>query len=120
MNKPRWTSRLHPMQIVLGLIIWSLWFATIYGAHGVACAVSPPDPAQGIFNWLNLSFAVGTLMVAAVLLWLAHRAWKLGQPPHELDERQLFVTRVAAGIHLIAALSTLFIGLQLAFFPPCV
>lgn len=120
MSKPRWTSRLHPMRIVLGLIIWSLWFAGIYGAHGVACAVSPPDPALGILNWLNLSFGLATLAVVAVLLWLAHRAWKLAQPPHQLDERQLFVTRIAAGIHLIAALSTLFIGLQLAILPPCV
>lgn len=118
--KERRTSRLHPIQIVLGLIIWSVWFAGIYGAHGVACAVSPPDPAQGIVNWLNLSFAIGTLVVIALLLWLAHRAWQLSRPPHELDERQLFVTRLAAGIHLIAALSTLFIGLQLAFLPPCI
>lgn len=120
MSKPRWTSPLHPMQIVLGLIIWSIWFAGIYAAHGVACAVSPPDPAQGIVNWLNLSFAGGTLLVVALLLWLAHRAWKLARPLHELNERLLFVTRVAAGIHLIAAVATLFIGLQLAFYPPCV
>ena len=120
MSKPRWTSPLHPLQIVLGLIIWSVWFAGIYGAHGLACTVSPPDPTQGIANWLNLSFAIGTLAFVALLLWLAHRAWKLAQLPHELDERQLFVARVAAGIHLIAAISTLFIGLQLAFFPPCV
>ena len=118
--KPRWFSALHPMQIILGLIIWSVWFAGIYGAHGVACAVNPPDPQLGIVNWLNASFGVGTLAVVALLLWLAHRAWKLSRPPHRLDERQLFVARVAAGIHLIAALSTLFIGLQLAFLPPCV
>jgi len=118
--KPRWFSALHPMQIVLGLIIWSIWFAGIYGAHGVACAVSPPDPAQGIVNWLNVSFGIGTLAVVALLLWLGYRSWQLSRPPQQLDERQLFVTRVAAGIHLIAALSTLFIGLQLAFLPPCV
>ena len=116
----RRTSRLHPIQIVLGLIIWSIWFAGIYGAHGVACAISPPDPAQGIFNWLNASFGLATLAVVALLLWLGHRAWQLSRPPYELDERQLFVTRLAAGIHRIAALSTLFIGLQLAFLPPCI
>lgn len=117
--KPRWSSRLHPMQIPLGLIIWGLWFVVLYGGHGLACTIAPPDPAKDVFNWLNASFGLFTLMVTALLLWFARRAWHRARPPHDLDERQLFVTRVAGGIHLIAALSTLFIGLQLALLPPC-
>lgn len=116
----RRTSVFHPIQIPFGLIIWSIWFATMYGSHAVVCSIAPPDPRLGIFNWLNVSFGLATLLVVVVLLWLGRRSWKLSQPPHDLDERQVFVTRVASGIHFIAALSTAFIGLQLAFLPPCV
>jgi len=108
------------MQIPFGLIIWSIWFAALYGSHAVACTIAPPDPSLGIFNWLNASFGLVTLAVVVVLLWLGHRSWKLSRPPHDLDERQVFVTKVASGIHFIAALSTVFVGLQLAFLPPCV
>ncbi len=116
----RRTSVFHPMQIPFGLAIWSVWFATMYGSHAVVCSIAPPDPAQGIFNWLNVSFGAVTLFVIVLLLWLGRRSWKLSRPPHDLNERQVFVTKVASGIHFIAALATLFVGLQLAFLPPCV
>jgi len=116
----RRTSVFHPMQIPFGLIIWSIWFAALYGSHAVACTIAPPDPNLGIFNWLNASFGIFTLVVVALLLWLGWRSWRLSRPPHDLDERQVFVTKVASGIHFIAALSTVFVGLQLAFLPPCV
>lgn len=118
--KYRRTSVFHPVQIPFGLTIWSLWFATMYGSHAVVCSIAPPDPAQGIFNWLNASFGAFTLVVVALLLWLGRRSWKLSRPPHDLNERQVFVTKVASGIHFIAALATVFVGLQLAFLPPCV
>lgn len=114
------TSVFHPVQIPFGLTIWSLWFAAMYGSHAVVCEFAPPNPEQGIFNWLNASFGVATLVVVALLLFLGRRSWKLSRPPHDLNERQVFVTKVASGIHFIAALATVFVGLQLAFLPPCV
>jgi len=39
--------------------------------------------------------------------------------PEQLNERQQFVTKIAAGIHLIAALATLFVGIPLLQIPPC-
>ena len=116
----RRTSVFHPVQIPFGLAIWSLWFAAMYGSHAVVCSIAPPPPEQGIFNWLNVSFGVITLIVVALLLGLSRRSWKLSRPPHDLDERQVFVTKVASGIHFIAALATVFVGLQLAFLPPCI
>ncbi|AHL75179.1 hypothetical protein CH92_08670 [Stutzerimonas stutzeri] len=118
--KYRRTSIFHPMQIPFGLTIWSLWFAAMYGSQAVICSIAPPDPDQDVFNWLNASFGVLTLIVVALLLWLGRRSWRLSRKPHELDERQVFVTKVASGIHFIAALATVFVGLQLAFLPPCV
>ncbi len=113
------TSPYHPVQIPLGLVIWSLWFVALYGGQAVVCASSPPAPEQGIWNWLNGGFGLLTLATFALLAWLARHFWKLSRPPHELNERQVFVTKLAAGIHMIAALVTLFVGIPLLLIPPC-
>lgn len=115
----RRTSAYHPVQIPLGLIVWSLWFVAIYGGQAVVCKLSPPPPEQGIFNWLNGGLGLLTLFTLVLLLWLARHFWQLSRPPHELNERQVFVTKLAAGIHMIAALATLFVGIPLLQIPPC-
>ena len=112
-------SPYHPVQIPLGLIIWSLWFVAMYGGQAVVCASNPPVPEQGIWNWLNGGLGLLTLATFALLAWLARYFWKLSRPPHALNERQVFVTKLAAGIHMIAALATLFVGLPLLLIPPC-
>ncbi|WP_028241784.1 hypothetical protein [Stutzerimonas azotifigens] len=113
-------SAFHPIQIPLGLVLWSLWFVVMYGGLSVVCAVAPPDPALGAWTWTNLALGALTLVTLALLLWLAVRFWRLSRPPHELNERQVFVTKLAAGIHLVAALATLYVGTPLLFLPPCV
>lgn len=113
------TSPFHPVQIPIGFIIWSLWFVAIYGGQAVVCATNPPAPEQGIWNWLNGGLGLLTLLSAALQLWLTRYFWKLSGPGRELNERQMFVTRLAAGVHLIAALATLFVGLPLLQIPPC-
>ncbi|WP_312911653.1 hypothetical protein [Stutzerimonas nitrititolerans] len=118
MKHPR-TSPFHPVQIPIGLIIWSLWFVAIYGGQAVACAISPPAPEQGIWNWLNASLGLLTLLTAALLLWLARYFWRLSAANQALDERQQFVTRLTASVHLTAAVATLFVGLPLLQLPPC-
>lgn len=119
MTEPR-LSALHPVQIPLGLVIWSLWFVAIYAGLSVACAVAPPPPGTGPLNGLNLALGLLTLVTLLGLLWLARRFWRMTAPGHTLNARQAFVTRMAAGMHLIAALATLFVGLPLLWLPPCV
>lgn len=118
MTYPR-TSPYHPIQIPIGLIIWSLWFVVVYGGFSVVCSVAPPDPELGIRNWLNATLGVLTLLTLTLLLWLARRFWRLSRKPHDLTEQQVFVTKLAAGIHMIAALAALFVGIPLLQLPPC-
>ena len=114
------TSVFHPIQIPFGLTIWSLWFAIMYGAHAVVCSIAPPDPNLGVFNWLNASFGLFTVLVIVLLLWLGRRTWKLSHEPNDFNDRQVFVIKVSSGIHFIAALATVFVGMQLVFLPPCI
>ncbi|OMG64723.1 hypothetical protein AUR61_010270 [Stutzerimonas balearica] len=113
------TSAYHPVQIPLGLVIWSLWFIGMYGGQAVVCTLAPPAPEQGVWNWLNAGLGLLTLLTLGLLVWLASHFWRLSRPPHQLNERQVFVTKIAAGIHMIAAIATLFVGIPLLQMPPC-
>ena len=61
-----------------------------------------------------------TVTVIVLLLWLGRRTWKLAHEPNDLNDRQVFVLKVSSGIHFIAALATVFVGMQLVFLPPCI
>ena len=111
-------SPYHPLHIPLGLLIWSLWFVFIYGGLSVACAVAPPAPQQGPWNWLNallgLSAVVTLILLGALARWSWHAGLRMQQQP-----RERFVALLAAGTHVVAALATLFIALPLLMLPPC-
>lgn len=106
----------HPLHLVAGLVIWSIWFVVLYGGLSVGCAVAPPTPEQGVMTWLNVLLGVGTLAVTLLLLYCAWRCWSLAPARGNTS----FVVRVAAGVHLFSAGSTLAVGLPLLAYPPCV
>jgi hypothetical protein len=108
-------SAFNPAQIPLGLVIWSLWFAALYGGQGLGCALAPPPPQAGAATWLNAALGLFTLLTLALLLFLAWRFRRLSP----VTPAQRFVARLSAGVHLVAALATAFIGLTLLSLPPC-
>lgn len=113
-------SPYHPMQLVLGLIIWSFWFVALYSGLSIGCIVAPPLAEQGALNWLNLTLFVGTLLIGGLLLylaWLCHRAARAGADRDTPVRR--FIVRVALGIHLIAAVATLALAVPVLRLPPC-
>jgi hypothetical protein len=107
----------HPLQLVLGLIIWALWFVVIYGGLSVACEVAPPDVSSGAYTWINGSVLLLTLLTTGFLLVLATlcRRVALRKGPGTIR----FITGVAAGIYLASAVATLVIGLPVVALPPC-
>ncbi|MBD7976681.1 hypothetical protein [Serpens gallinarum] len=108
-------SAFSPAQIPLGLVIWSLWFVAVYGAQGLGCELAPPSPQAGATTWLNAALGLFTALTLALLLLLAWRFWRLAAA----TAAQRFVARLSAGVHLVAALATAFIGLPLLSLPPC-
>lgn len=106
----------HPLQLALGFTVWSVWFVAVYGGLSLACAISAPAPEHGALTWINLVLAVLTLATLLTLLWCAWVCWRL-QPQAGAPR---FVAPVAAGLHLAAAVATLFVGLPLVRMPPCV
>lgn len=107
--------REHPLHAILGLVIWSLWFVALYGGQGVGCALAPPPVEDGAATWLNAALGLFTLLIVALLVGLALFSWRSAAP----GSPQRFLLRLAAGVHLIGALATAFIGLTLLSLPPC-
>lgn len=113
-------SAFHPLQIPLGLIVWSVWFVALYGGFGIACELAPPAPERGPLNGLNVGFGLFTLGIAALLAAFALGCMRGLRREPERAPRDRFVARIGAGVHLIALAATLFVGLPLLGLPPCI
>lgn len=103
------------MQLAFGLIIWSLWFVLIYSVLSIACAFLIPENTLRSFNGLNGLLLLLTLVTTVLLGLLALRCWRAATPPGDKH----FIARVAAGLYLVAAVSTLAVGLPVLVLPPC-
>lgn len=109
----------HPVHLVLGLAIWSLWFIAIYGGLSVGCAIAPPAPEVGALNWLNGLLLLVTAITLAILAWPMLRCWH-ARVHEDIPRRQRFIALVSAALYAVAMVSTLVIGLPAAALPPCV
>jgi hypothetical protein len=114
-----WTA--HPLQLVLGLTVWSLWFVVLYGGLSVACALAMPPISSGSVNWLNGLLVLLTLATIALLLYLAANCWQASlQIEGQKRRTARFITQVSAGLHAMAAGATLAVGLPALVLPPCI
>lgn len=109
----------HPLQIALGLIVWSVWFVALYGGLSVGCALAPPDADLGARTWLNGLLAALTAITFAWLVWQVRRCWRAARPGMDDAPNRRFITTLSAGIYAVAAVSTLVIGIPILGLPPC-
>jgi cytosine/uracil/thiamine/allantoin permease len=116
----------HPVQLVLGLIIWSLFFVAVYSGLSVGCAFAPPSPEQGALTWINASVLLLMLATMIYLLCNAYYCWRARLPSKSSDNQgqpqkvREFIARIAASEYLLAAVATLLVGLPSVYLPPCV
>jgi hypothetical protein len=111
----------HPLHLALGLTLWLVWFAVVYGAQGAGCAVVQPaaqagasTPVNVLLGGLTLAFFAGFAAAAALMARAARAQGKQGDPGGR------FVTRAATALYATAAASTLVVGLPVFLMPPCV
>lgn len=109
----------HPVHLVLGLVVWSIWFVAIYGVLSVACAVAPPPEAAGALNWINGLLLLLTVATAAALLYGAWRCWLAVGAVADDPRRARFIPVVSAAVYLSASVAVLAIGLPAIVLPPC-
>ena len=113
-------SPYHPLQLVLGLIVWIAWFAMIYGALAIACEVAPPPYEQGPFTWINAALLFNTLFITGLMLYWANVCWRAARASDKQNNASdRFIARLGAGINPVAAIATLSLGLMSMPLPPC-
>ncbi len=112
---------MHPVQLVLGWAVWALYFVAMYASLSVTCAVRPGWAEAGATSGLNLTLLALTVLVAAGLMFWGRRCWQEAQAAGsgEVPASAVFVARVAACVHLMAAFAVLAIGLPAALLPAC-
>lgn len=109
----------HPLQLALGLIVWSAWFVALYGGLSVGCALAPPAVEFGARTWLNgllgalTALSFGWLIRQGWVCWRAAASGRADSPPRR------FITAVGAALYAVAAVSTLVIGIPVLVLPPC-
>ena len=127
-------SPFHPVQITLGLIIWSIYFVALYAGLSIACQHVVPAQETGAMTWLNLTLLAGTFIVFIGLLLQAWRSWKIFiqiDPPvpaskinkNQTDETQRlgrFMAFLGAAVYSVAALATLMVGTPTLVLMPCI
>ncbi|MGR9086759.1 MAG: hypothetical protein ACU841_06765 [Gammaproteobacteria bacterium] len=113
-------SPFHPLQLALGLAVWIVWFALMYGALAVACEVSRPAIEHGPFTWINVALLFSTLAVTGLLLFWAYNCWRAARAGiGRVGSSHLFIARLGAGINLAGAIATFSMGLMALLLPPC-
>lgn len=100
----------HPMHLVLGLVIWSLWFIAIYGGLSVYCSVAEDHPASGIFHPLNIGLLIFTAITCVKLAVLATWCWR---------NTKGFPGRVSAMLYVAALIATIAVAAPIVYLPPC-
>jgi hypothetical protein len=111
-------SPAHPMQLALGLIVWTVFFVALYAGLSVGCAVAPPDEAQGPLTWINGALLALTLLTTVVLLRWSWKCWRARRD--STGAQGTFLPAMGAAVHLIAAAATLAIAAPVLVLPPCV
>lgn len=107
----------HLLQLALGLIIWSLYFVALYAGLSLGCLYGAT--ASGI-GWTNLLVLLFTLLVATALFGLAWRNWRwLKRDALNARISQIFVARLGAILHSVAAFATLSVGAPALVLIPC-
>ena len=131
------------MQLILGLIMWALYFIVLYAGLSISCEYAAPEPHTSAANWINIALLALTLLVTVVLLFQARRGWRIIQlvkktrpdapaKNQQEDNQQAnnqqenlpttpqFINYVAVCIYGVAALATLINGLPLVLLTPCI
>ena len=107
-----------PLQALLGLILWSVWFISMYGILSLACILLPVHTGFGL-TWINIALFVLTFALIILLTLLAYRLWQSTRKSTRLPPYARFLAWLGLAGYCIAAMATISIGAMALIYPPC-
>lgn len=112
-----------PLHLVLGLVIWSLWFVLLYGGLSLACEFAPPLAGEeGAWTWLNVLMSVLALLVTGALLYASYRCSRAGfeSAAGIADSTRAFIRKLSLSVYLVSAAGALALAVPGLILPPCI
>jgi len=99
----------HPIHLIVGLTLWSLWFIGIYAGVSIYCTHEDPASAVGGKS-AKLALWLATGVTGLTLTLLAIICWKQGAG---------FTAQVSAGLYIAAAIATVAVAIPASGLPLC-
>ena len=103
----------HPASLVLGPVIWSIWFVVIYATLSLACLqgwlVNGGDRPSAI----NVLLDGAGLVIAALLMAAAWASWRSASG-------KSFIPRTSAMVYACSAVASLLLAVPGLVMAPCV
>lgn len=115
-------SRSAHVHVVLGLVIWSVWFVFLYAGLSLACEFAPPAAAEGARTWINLLMLIFAILVAGALLYASYRCSRAGLESAQglSSSTRTFIRRIALSVYLVSAAGAFALVIPGLVLPPCV
>ncbi len=110
MSVKKYASADHPIHLVLGLSIWSIWFIAMYGGLSVFCSFENPPRIASLMHPINLGLLALTAITCAALVALSLWSWRNGKS---------FPGRISSWLYIASTIATLSVALPVFFLPPC-
>lgn len=112
--------------VISAMMIWALWFVTVYALGGIGCDAGWNDiPVPG-GNALSLVMLLSTALALALMCWCAivgYRGWRRSSggevEGQEARRRMHFMGLAMLVLSIIAAISTLMIAISILMLEPC-
>ena len=110
------------LHLVLGLIIWSVWFVFLYAGLSLACEFAPPAAAEGPRTWINDLMIAVAIAVSGGLLYASYRCSRAGLEAMAgiSGSSRAFLRTISSSVYLVSAAGALALVLPGLVLPPCV
>lgn len=111
-----------PLHLMLGLVIWAVWFVLLYGGLSLACEFAPPAAEEGARTWVNLLMVALAIPVTAGLFYASYRCARVGleAAPGMTSSTRAFIRKISVSVYLVSAAGALALAIPGLVLPPCV
>lgn len=104
----------HPIQMIFGLVIWSIWFVLMYSFLSIGCSAAL---FSGMQSGINIILFACTWVTLIILVYLTYHCWKARKSlADQCSKVTAFVLWVGLGGYVTACLATFSIGIMVLFF----
>lgn len=112
--------------VISGMIVWALWFVTVYALGGLGCDEGWNHVAVPGGNALSLAMLLATALALLLIAGCAlrgYQGWRRGAearvPGLEAQQRMTFMGLMMLVLSVIAAVGTVMVAIPILMLEPC-